>query len=165
MGDKAVVDAGPLIHLWEIDSLSALGVFEELHVLDGVWDEAVREGRLHAELLLDMRNLKRHPLAGPEIHQFVLAHSFTGLQAGELACLHLCSRLHLTLILTDDLAARVAAETLGLTPIGSLGVVVRAFRERIFSFETARQHLLDLYVVSSLFVTRAIVEMAIEQLG
>jgi predicted nucleic acid-binding protein len=59
---------------------------------------------------------------------------------------------------------RDAAKDLGLTPIGSLGVVVRAYREGRISLADTERHISDLYTVSSLFVTRAIVELAIEQL-
>jgi hypothetical protein len=45
-----------------------------------------------------------------------------------------------------------------------LGVIVRAYRVGQLSLADAERHLTDLYAVSSLFVTRAIVELAIEQL-
>jgi predicted nucleic acid-binding protein len=54
---------------------------------------------------------------------------------------------------------------LDLTPVGSLGIIVRAYRKALISFEDAHRHLEDLYDVSSLFVTRAIVELAIDQLS
>jgi hypothetical protein len=45
-----------------------------------------------------------------------------------------------------------------------LGIIVRAYRLGQLSLADAERHLNDLDVVSSLFVTRAIVELAIEQL-
>jgi predicted nucleic acid-binding protein len=69
-----------------------------------------------------------------------------------------------TVLLTDDLAVREAAKRLRLTPVGSLGVIVRAYRVGQLSLADAERHLTDLYAVSSLFVTQAIVELAIEQL-
>jgi predicted nucleic acid-binding protein len=66
--------------------------------------------------------------------------------------------------LTDDLAVREAAKRLGLAPVGSLGVVIRAHRLGRISLADAERHIADLYDVSSLFVTRAIVELAIEHL-
>jgi predicted nucleic acid-binding protein len=38
----------------------------------------------------------------------------------------LCSMLGVPVLLTDDLAARDAAKVLGLTPVGSLGIIARA---------------------------------------
>jgi predicted nucleic acid-binding protein len=88
----------------------------------------------------------------------------TQLHRGELECLTLCRELGLSLLLTDDLAARDAAKSLGITPVGSLGVVVRSHMAGLLSLKDAESCLEDLYRVSSLFVTHAIVELAIEQL-
>jgi predicted nucleic acid-binding protein len=54
---------------------------------------------------------------------------------------------------------------LNLTPIGSLGIVVKAYRLGHIPLSKAKQHIASLYDISSLFVTRAIVEIAIEQLN
>jgi len=51
-----------------------------------------------------------------------------------------------------------------LTPVGSLGVVVRAYHLGCISLIEAERYMADLYDVSSLFITRTIVELAIEQL-
>ena len=67
-------------------------------------------------------------------------------------------------MLTDDLAVRKAAKRLKFTPVGSLGVVVKAHQLGCISLADAKQHITALYDVSSLFVARAIVELAIEQL-
>jgi predicted nucleic acid-binding protein len=66
--------------------------------------------------------------------------------------------------LTDDLAAREAAKQLRLSPVGSLGLVARAYRRGYVSLSQAERHMTDLYDLSSLFVSKAIVEMAVEQL-
>lgn len=70
---------------------------------------------------------------------------------------------HFTL-LTDDLAVRDASKRLHLLPVGSLGIVVRAFERGGLSLQDAERRILALYDVSSLFVTRDIAELAIEQL-
>ena len=67
-------------------------------------------------------------------------------------------------MLTDDLAVREQAKRLSLTPVGSLGIVVRAYCLGHISLAEAERHITDLYDVSSLFVTRAVVELAVEQL-
>jgi len=45
-----------------------------------------------------------------------------------------------------------------------LGVVVRAYHLGCISLIEAERYMADLYDVSSLFITRTIVELAIEQL-
>ena len=37
----AIADSGPLIHLAEIEALSALRVLERLHIPDAVWEETI----------------------------------------------------------------------------------------------------------------------------
>jgi len=66
--------------------------------------------------------------------------------------------------LTDDLAALDAAKRLGITPVGSLGVIVRAYRDGRISLEEAERCILALDSISTLFVTKAIVELAIGEL-
>ncbi len=63
------------------------------------------------------------------------------------------------------LAVRQAAKSQELVPVGSLGIVVKAYRLEYLSLSEAQRLVTDLYDVSTLFVTRAIVELAIEQLG
>lgn len=168
MGDErvndAVTDAGPVIHLFEIDCLSFLRIFDTLHVPDAVWMETVGRARVQEADILHLGNVKRHTLAQTETDQFVQDHQLEELHAGEKESLYLSKLLNVSLLLTDDLAVRKAAKRLELRPVGSLGVVVRAYREGKISLEDAEQHLIDLYETSTLFVTRAIVELAIEQL-
>jgi predicted nucleic acid-binding protein len=66
--------------------------------------------------------------------------------------------------LTDDLAVRDAAKLLNIVPVGSLGIVVKAYKSGQISLNYAEQSITALHDNSSLFVTRAIVEIAIEQL-
>ncbi len=163
-GDEvAVVDAGPLIHLAEINALHTLTVVSTLHLPHAVWAETVEQGRVSAENLTQFQ-ISRHALSPLEVTQFSQTHNLTALHLGEQECLFLCKRLSVPLLLTDDLAARDAAKRLELKPVGSLGVVVHAYRQDRISLTDAEHFLDALYAVSSLFVTRDIVEIAIQQL-
>ena len=162
--DPAVADAGPLIHLAEIGGFSLLGVFETLHISGAVWAEAVGAGRVHEAEILALGNTQRHTLSETEVTRFVGEHSLHNLHVGERGCLLLCQQISVPLLLTDDLAVREAAKRLGLTPVGSLGVVVKAYRLGRIPLDEAERLIADLYDVSILFVTRAIVELAIDQL-
>jgi len=42
----AVADAGPLIHLFEIDCLPILSIFDSLHIPEAVWSEVVGSERI-----------------------------------------------------------------------------------------------------------------------
>jgi len=160
----AVADAGPLIHLDEIRALTLLCLFEALHIPDAVWEETVGKGRVTPENLKRLRNISRHSLDRESVRSFIRERRLYHLQAGEIECLYLCLEKGIPVLLTDDLAVRDAAKRMGVTPVGSLGVVVKAYRSGLISLEEAGQKIKELYEVSSLFVTRAIVEIAIEQL-
>ena len=158
---NAVADTGPLIHLAEIGCLDLLSIFEELHIPDAVWHEArhppsIREG---------LSDAKRWTLPAEELESFIAANRLEHLQRGELECLYLSSQEKIPLLLTDDLAVRDAARALGKTPIGSLGVIVKAHQLQRLSLEDADHRLMELDRTSTLYVTRAIVEMAREQLA
>ena len=163
-GDEvAVVDAGPLIHLAETNALHTLRVFSRLHLPQAVWAETVEQDRVSAGSLTSLP-ITRHALIAPAVTEFSQTQSLTALQLGEQECLLLCKQLNVPLLLTDDLAARDAANRLNLKPVGSLGVVVRVNRQSIIPLNNAERLLGELYAVNSLFVTRDIVEIAIQQL-
>lgn len=157
----AVSDTGPLIHLAEIGCLPLFTIFEDLHIPEGVWLEADRPLTIRADLTF----AKRHVLARDEIQEFTADHGLERLQAGERESLLLCSKLGVPVLLTDDLAVRRVAKAQGLTPVGSLGVIARAHHMGRIGRDAAENHLRELYTVSSLFVTQAIVDLAIERLG
>lgn len=160
----AVTDAGPLIHLAEIGCLQILSVFGTLHVPGAVWRETVECGRTAGEDLLKLSKVERHNIAPSDITRFVEKNNLKELHSGECECLYLCRQIGVPVLLTDDLGVRRAAKRLKLVPVGSLGIVAKAHRMGKISKADAQQHILELYDVSSLFVTRVIVEMAIEQL-
>ena len=60
--------------------------------------------------------------------------------------------------------ARCAAERLNIKVHGSVGVVVRAYHRNLIDIKQAEKALNDLYDVSSLFVTRAIVDIVIAEI-
>jgi predicted nucleic acid-binding protein len=159
-----VSDAGPLIHLAEIDCLSLLVVFENLHVPETICREVFNHGLSWADVF-GMGLVQQYTLSRSEVAQFIKANNLEGLHHGEQECLYLCKQTGIQVLLTDDLAVRESARHLNLIPVGSLGVVVKAYRVGQISRSAAESYLNNLYQVSSLFVTRTIVELAIEQLS
>ena len=160
----AITDAGPLVHLNEISCLVLLRIFDTLHIPDAVWSETVGQKRVFECDVLDLSIVRRHNLLPTKVAQFTRENGLDDLHDGERECLFLCQRLDVSILLTDDLAVREQSRRLNLTPVGSLGVVVRAFHQGQISLSDAERHIANLYDVSSLFVTQAIVELAIEQL-
>ena len=123
-----VCDAGPLIHLDELDCLDLLGDFRAVLVPEQVW----REVEYHRPDAL------KHP--GVEIQRVSvsLSEDFSfhalvralALDLGEQAALSLMARYPDAILLTDDAAARLAAKGLGYRVHGSIGVLLRAVRRQ-----------------------------------
>jgi len=157
----AVTDSGPLIHLSEISQLQILTMFPAIYIPDAVWEETVSKGRIDSNSLQPLSNVHRQSFPGNKIQKFAKAHGITSLDAGEKACLALCKHLNCSLLLTDDLAARKHAKRLKITPVGSLGIIVKAYAQDIIRKDKAENLLWKLHDVTSLYVTPAIVELAI----
>jgi len=121
----------------------------------------VGQGYIPEDDLASHVGCEPHP---SDIDTFVEAEGLGHLDRGEQECLHLCRHLGVSILLTDDLAARDAARRLAITPVGSLGVIVRAFRLGRVSLEEAERLLRRLRDDTTLFVTPTIVDLAIEQL-
>ena len=162
--EAAITDTGPLIHLTEIGCLPLLRIFQVSHMPDAVWQETVGQDRVPGTSILQLENLNQHTLPNTSVARFVQENDLSELHSGEQESLYLCREMGIPLLLTDDLAAREAAKRLGITPIGSLGIIVKAYHLGQIALEEAERYIAALYDVSSLYVTRTIVELAIEQL-
>lgn len=160
----AVADAGPLIHLSEIGCLPLLDLFEAILVPDAVWSEAVGSRAVSRTDLAKLNSLRRVGLDQDKVATFVADRLLEGLHVGERECLYACHSEGVSVILTDDLEVREVARVLNLTPVGSLGLLVRAYVLGRMSLAEAERYMIELQEASSLFVTRAIVEEAIQQL-
>jgi predicted nucleic acid-binding protein len=123
---RIISDAGPLIHLDELDSLDLLADFPLILVPDPVWEEVQRH---RPQALSGDRCRLEHEtvgsLADPELEALFSAFALDAGEKGALACL----RSHPgAILLTDDAAARLAAKTLGFQVHGSIGILLRAMR-------------------------------------
>lgn len=138
-----VADASPIIFLGKIRRLelvhSLLGqdvrvpraVCRELLVTDM---DSVEKERIEGFLA----NCRIEPVPGPR--KFAKAMS-----AADNAALTLAVRCHADFLLCDDRITRTMAEIEGVRPLGTLGILLRASREKIISRKEARR-LVDLLV-------------------
>lgn len=148
----AVADAGPFIHLGEVDALSLLSLPAELHVPDAVYDELEAGGIPDGvgRLVWTRRSVE-------------ITDGIDELDAGETAALALAGELNATL-LTDDFAAREQATECGIDVHGSIGVVVFGYARGRLERAEAATRMRSLQREASLFVTNAVVERGIELL-
>jgi len=160
----AVLDSGPLIHLAEIGCLRLLRIFESLCIPQAVWLETFGQNRISQNDLGAELNIQHYSVPRSELVNFIAKGNLTELHGGEQECLFLCQQREISVLLTDDMAVRDAARRLKLVPVGSLGIVVAAYEHELISRQHAERCIADLYDVSSLFVTRDLVDLAIENL-
>ena len=125
-----IADAGPIIHLDELHSLDLLADFNKVIVPDTVWSEVARH-RPQALVGSEVKLIRQRAVHFSA--QVDALTPFYTLHAGEQEALHLCFEFSNSLLLTDDTAARLAAKNLGVTAHGTLGVLVRAIRQKIRS--------------------------------
>jgi predicted nucleic acid-binding protein len=122
-----IADAGPIIHLDELNSLDLLADFAKVIIPETVWNE-VEQHRPQALIGSEVKFIRQ--CAVHFSAQVDALTPFYTLHAGEQEALHLCFEFKNSLLLTDDSAARLAAKNLGVAAHGTLGVLVRAIRQQ-----------------------------------
>src|SRR5438270_13560788 len=121
-----VLDAGPLIHLDELDALDLLEGFRHIYVPLAVKDEvAVHRPKLDYQQVKDLKVWTSVLEHSPVVKGYAQTLE---LDSGEIAALNLLKQLQGQLLLCDDSAARLAAESMGLEVHGTLGIIIRAIR-------------------------------------
>ncbi len=123
-----VADAGVLIHLDELGALDVLSDYDVVYVPNAVWLE-VKQHRNQALQNKDV-NLIHWPSEPYSVKVNAMSTLFT-LHHGECEALTLCLNHAINTLLTDDTAARLAAKNLSINAHGSLGLLVRAVRQKL----------------------------------
>jgi len=125
-----VADAVPIIHLDELDCLDILSDFDRVYVPEAVWTEVIkhRSGALPNGKVNFIR--QEHVSLSAQVMALIPLYT---LHKGEQEALHLCMEFQRSLLLTDDTAARLAAKNMGISAHGTLGLLVRAIRQRSLS--------------------------------
>jgi predicted nucleic acid-binding protein len=156
-----VCDAGPLIHLDQLDCLDLLADFSRIVVPDVVW----REVEHRRPIALDQKTIRLERIEPQKEASAELSslHRLLALHAGEVQALQLARELNADLLLTDDTAARLAAKTLHVLAHGTLGVLLRAIRRRQRTPEEILSVWHALPVRSTLHVKRELLDEVIRQ--
>jgi predicted nucleic acid-binding protein len=161
MHDVLVVNASPLIFLGNagrVDLLNQIGA-TKIMVPQSVFDEVTtashedRASRAVAEAEWLVRVAPSPPPSA--IVEWDLG-------AGESDVIAACIQIGRATPVIDDLAGRKCALSLGLPPIGTLGVVIRAYRRG--SISDPRKLLLDLRS-AGMWLSDAVVEHALRLAG
>ncbi len=125
---KAVVfDAGPIIHLDELNCLYLLGEFQEILLAESVCDEINH----HRPLALHQSSLSliRCPQKYPTGKQLCTMCRIFSLDSGEIGSLAIMESNPGAVFFTDDTAARLVAEQMGFKVHGTIGILVRSIKQ------------------------------------
>lgn len=151
MANKAVSNTGPLIHLTEINLIESLDVFERVYIAGEVKNELLRN-KINMPKRIRLINLKPQFKDVAEI--FVNKFS---IDLGESQSIALALQEKVDYFLTDDLDARTVANVHNIEAHGTVGIILRAFREKIINKEIAIKKVNELYNISSLFITKDLI--------
>ena len=155
-----VCDAGPIIHLAELDCLDLLVDFRRILIPSQVREE-VHGHRPDAFLRLPQHQvISVVSSVAPEFRQLMDA---AALHPGEIAAISLALQERPALLLCDDAAARFAAERLGLRIHGTIGVIIRSMRRGRRTKDEVLELLRQLPSRSSLHIRASLLAEIIEQ--
>ncbi len=149
---KAVVDAGPIIHLREVGAEKALSIFS-LFTTSGV-NEEVRSLPKGVKVL---DNYDKNIVSA-------LQNEFS-LGLGEGGCIALAKAEGIQLFLTDDLDARTTSISFGLEPHGTVGILLKAYKKRVFSKKQAIEFVRKLKSSSTLYITSELIDYIIAEIN
>ena len=156
-----ICDAGPIIHLDELDCLDLLADFSQVLVPKAVWHEVQRHRPTachHRSVLL--QRVSPDTPAPPELEAVA---QLLNLHTGEWEALRVAMEHPQALLLTDDMAARLAANSLGIRPRGTLGLLVRAIRRGQRSITEVLALLRSLPARSTLHLKQSLLDAVIDQ--
>ena len=161
-GILVVLDAGPLIHLDELECLHLLDGFAALLIPSVVWNEAARHRpRLRLEKIPRAKIRDPH---GPPPLPLAAASFANELHAGEIAAITLLHEAGGGMLLSDDDAARQTAEALGFPVAGTLGLLLRGIRRGQISSAQVRKLVAAIPQRSTLHVSRALLKRFAESI-
>lgn len=126
--DQVICDAGPIIHLDELNCLDLLNDFQQILVPDTIWKE-VSQHRPSALRRVDLPFIQSTAKAPTNEPLQTMCRIFS-LDAGESEALALMERYARAIFLTDDAAARLVAAQMGYKVHGTIGILIRSIRRR-----------------------------------
>jgi len=157
---ETVFDAGPFIHLQEIKQLALAAQFKKILTTPEILEECKRIETVIKEL----KNVQERRLtAGSKDLAKLLLEKYD-LDLGEATGIALCKQEKIKFFFTDDLEAKGTAQMLGFESHGTIAIILRAYREKIFSKEESKKVIEKLYQHSTLFFTKDLLDWTLKEI-
>lgn len=158
---KAVLDAGPLIHLREIGCDEWTNLFSVIFCPPAVFDElSIRKESLE---LLKKKVYNNCEIDADVKRQSEFIYSTYCLGPGESQAIALAAKKGIKLLLTDDLEARIIAKKFQITPVGTAGILLRLLKDGHITQQKLEKYLKKLCHESSLFITPDLINHIIKE--
>jgi|SRR3989344_6626095 len=156
MANKVVSNTGPIIHLSEINFLVALTSFSTILIPQEVNSE-LKKNKIFLPSKIRVVSLKN------EWKDFVkVLTNQHNLDLGEAEAISLFLQEKANYFFTDDLDAREIAKYYNVSVHGTVGLVLRALKEKIVKKKEAVEKIKELQTKSSLFITKDLIEEILE---
>ena len=151
-----ISDAGPIIHLDELDCLNLLN-FPEVLIPESVFQEI---NNIRIIQFSKFPNFKI--VSDPEIPTEILeSYKIYDLHKGEAMAISLVLESKDAILLTDDSAARLFAVNLKMSVHGTIGILLRAVRMKLFTPQAMIEILSNIRTKSTLHISQKLIDESI----
>ncbi|HLC86054.1 MAG TPA: hypothetical protein VJG30_02100 [Candidatus Nanoarchaeia archaeon] len=158
--NESVFDAGPFIHLEEINKLDLTKLFKEILTTKEILEEC-KNILKEIEKLNNIKSTELKPQSKDFAKYIIEKYN---LDIGEATGIALCKQENIKLFFTDDLEAREITNSLGFEAHGTLAIILRSYKEKLLSKKEAENSIEELYNNSSLFFTKDLMEWTIKEI-
>jgi len=159
MENKAVSNTGPIVHLTEINLLKALNIFSNIIIPEEVASELKKNNTPIPS------KVKITKIISTNKDTVKLLTNQKNLDLGEAEAIALSIQEKPRIFLTDDLEARNVSKELGIKTHGTVGIILRAFKEKIIDKSKAIEKIKSLHSSSSLFITSDLIDKVISSIN
>ncbi|MDA3939163.1 MAG: DNA-binding protein [Spirochaetia bacterium] len=158
-----VCDAGPIIHLDELECLDLISDFKKIFIPDAVLEEI----KLHRPQLLqnNMFSYEKVTVGNIQHLELITLISSLSLHEGEQEALNFMLTKPESILITDDSAARLAAITLKLKVHGTIGILIRAIRRNQRTLSEIIDIIRAIPSKSSLHIKPSLLDSVLDQLN
>ncbi len=140
-----VSDTTPIISLLKINRLDLLEkLFGEVLIPNAVYEELTADERFIEEAMMVKKTpfIKSVPVSNPEAVRIL--RMATGLDQGESEAIVLTDERKADILLMDEAKGRTISGKLGITVMGTIGILISAYEDNLITSEEARRCIDDL---------------------
>ncbi len=160
-----VSDTTPLISLMKIGQLNLINhLFGEVQIPNAVYEELVSNTRFPGESrqIRECAFIKRVEVT--DVQSVNLLRRSAGLDAGESEAIVLSDSLSVSLLLMDEVKGRQVAMQMGIQIMGTIGMLLTAYKEELLSKEEILQ-CIDILKAAGRHISERLYKQLIEKMS